>query len=438
LRLGSNPLPGATYGSEGEGWGGARRDHRPTPHDQRRSLPLSKSREQLGAWTGQEEEKKIRSGPLPSLPWRAPPPIPLPLTPFGRSGVGAIARIEEDPLSPTPSPLRSEGASGVGRRFGFSETQFGIAEIRALIAVLGLALASAAAAAGQIPDAKPDSFSAVATPTEVKFGAELRYVITVHHPKGDTYSLPAEVDLTPFQLVSVSKARSDKGDQGTSDFTFKLQMLDLGEKRIPDVTLLVEGKEGSRKLVVPGPSVKGISDLPENADLRDIHGPVSVWVRSFRSLLIAAAIILLAMLGWFLYRRLGQRVQPVAAPVVDPAHVRALRELAGIRAEDLPGKGRKKEMYFRISEIVRRYLGERYAFNAVDLTTPELLASLRKVDASGLDYGEFQRFCEESDLVKFAKFDPNDAECVGALGIAVSFVERTAPRPPANSQARAA
>jgi hypothetical protein len=306
------------------------------------------------------------------------------------------------------------------------------------LALLSLLAASSAFAAGQVPDAKPDSFSAVATPTEVKFGAELRYVITVHHPKGDTYSLPAQVDLTPFQLQSVSKTRSDKKDQGTTDFTFVLQMLDLGEKRIPDITLLVEGPEGSRKLVVPGPSVKGVSDLPDNADLRDIHGPVSMWVRSFRSLLVLAILLALAALGWFIYQRLSHRVQTVAAPIVDPAHVRALRELAVIRAEDLPGKGRKKEMYFRMSEVVRRYLGERYAFNAVDLTTPELLASLRKVDAAGLDYGAFQRFCEESDLVKFAKFDPNDAECIGALGLAVTFIERTVPRPPATSAARAA
>jgi hypothetical protein len=279
----------------------------------------------------------------------------------------------------------------------------------------------------QAPEAKPDSFSAVATPPEVKFGGEVRYVITVHHPKSDTYSLSGDLDLSPFQVISVSKARSDKGNEATTDFTLVLSMLDLGDKKIPDVTLFAEGPGGTRRLVVPGPSVKGVSDLPTDAQLRDIRGPASVWVRSFRSLFIAAAILALVLAGWLIYRSVSRRTPAVSRVPPELAHVRALRELQALREEDLPGKGRKKEMFFRMSEIVRRYIGDRYAFNAVDLTTPELLASLRKVSALGLDYGEFQRFCEQTDLVKFAKLDPSDAECMQTLSMAVGFVERTRP-----------
>ncbi len=313
------------------------------------------------------------------------------------------------------------------------------ARSRMLAARIGaFVLIGATAVAAEAPQAKPDSFSAVATPSEVEFGKEVRYVITVHHPKADAYSIPANLDLTPFQAVSVSKARTDKGDQATTDFSITLLAFVVGDQKIPDITLVAEGPQGTRKLVVPGPDVKGVSKLQPNEQLADIKGPVSVWVRSYRLLAILAGALILAILAWLVWRSLTRRERPVAAVPAEPAYVRALRELAAIRAEDLPGKGRKKEMYFRMSEIARRYLGERFDFNAVDLTTVELLARLRKVDAKGLDYGAFQRFCDEADLVKFAKLDPSDADCVQALNAAVSFVESTTPSPPGGQAERAA
>ena len=64
--------------------------------------------------------------------------------------------------------------------------------------------------------------------------------------------------------------------------------------------------------------------------------------------------------------------------------MRAREALDALRAEDLPGKGRVREFYFRLSEIVRGYLGERYGFDALESTTPELLESLRRLHTPGL------------------------------------------------------
>lgn len=304
------------------------------------------------------------------------------------------------------------------------------------------AVLAAAAAAPDPPrspgEAEPFVFSTEVTPEEVPFGGEVRYAITVRHPRVDTYSLPADLDLGAFRLAGAAKARRDQGDEATTTLELRLEVLDVGEKAIADVALLVEGPSGPRRLVVPGPKVKSVSSLPEDAAMRDIKGPAVVAVASYALLVALAAVAGALLFGLILWRVLARRAHAILAAPPEPAHLRALRELAALRALDLPGKGRTKQLYLRLSEIVRRYLGERFAFNAIDLTTPELLAALRRLEAVGLDYGGFEAFCREADLVKFARLEPTDAECVGALDAARSFVERTVAVEAAVAVARAA
>ena len=61
--------------------------------------------------------------------------------------------------------------------------------------------------------------------------------------------------------------------------------------------------------------------------------------------------------------------------------------LDALAKENLPGKGEFKLYYFRLSEIVRGYLGELYKIEALESTTPELLAALRSRIAINLPPG---------------------------------------------------
>ena len=80
----------------------------------------------------------------------------------------------------------------------------------------------------------------------------------------------------------------------------------------------------------------------------------------------------------------GQSTLPIQAisvrmmdhlPVMEPpkpAHQRALMSLDALSEAQLPAQGRWREYYFRLSEILRKYLGERFDFDALECTTEEL------------------------------------------------------------------
>ena len=76
---------------------------------------------------------------------------------------------------------------------------------------------------------------------------------------------------------------------------------------------------------------------------------------------------------------------------------------------------------------MRRYLGGVRGFDAIEMTSDEILAYLRKYPLAGVTFVEVERLLRECDLVKFARYVPAHEESDEILALAVSLVERGRP-----------
>jgi hypothetical protein len=218
----------------------------------------------------------------------------------------------------------------------------------------------------------------------------------------------------------------------TTRFVVEALVFDLGEKTVADLQLAATSPRGAGVLTVPGPKVTGTGDLKEDeeASLLDILPPVEVLVPKYTVLWVAGGALLATLLVLALVRWLKNRPRKVKlVPVVPraPAHERALQALQELQQADLPAQDRAKEFHFRLSEILRDYLGERFGFQALDMTTEELLTVLKRTSTPGLDYPRFEAFCREGDLVKYAKLPATGAGCKAAIEAGFEFVRATVP-----------
>lgn len=139
--------------------------------------------------------------------------------------------------------------------------------------------------------------------------------------------------------------------------------------------------------------------------------------------LIASALVYL--LARFLPRNpLKRFVRPVPPP--EPAHIIALRELKALRDGELWQKGEVKEYYSRLSDILRRYIDNRYGISSPELTTDETVRMLHRaaVTTPG-QMGLVKEVLSLSDMVKFAKYVPEAAVHETAYDNAQRFVEET-------------
>src|SRR5256885_205437 len=160
------------------------------------------------------------------------------------------------------------------------------------------------------------------------------------------------------------------------------------------------------------------------------HGPkppVAVKVRSFRWAWILGALAL--VVAFFVVRkRLGKRTAAAETPAPEAfADDLALQRLADLRADAAWTREQGRGAIFALSEIVRGYLGARLQFNALDLTSEELVAELRRRRLIGLDLAALIDELRWEDLVKFAKGEPTAEECLAGIDLAESLIRHTRP-----------
>ena len=159
--------------------------------------------------------------------------------------------------------------------------------------------------------------------------------------------------------------------------------------------------------------------------LRDIKPPVEIptgWVWAFW--VVGAS--LLAAIAYFAWRYWQKRRTQIAIPPIIPAHIRAKQKLEAA----LGLLGQPREFCIMVSDTIRYYLEERFTFRAPERTTEEFLIELRKTNLLTPDQkeslGDFLKSC---DLVKFARYEPGEAELRDLHGSAVRLVEETEPVP---------
>jgi hypothetical protein len=143
------------------------------------------------------------------------------------------------------------------------------------------------------------------------------------------------------------------------------------------------------------PAAAAVAEAAE--DIRDIRGPKFLVPPWLLPALIAGA-VLLAFGAWGLWRRLRRRRQP---RVLLPFEI-ALRRLEEMRALMQPDDAR--EFSIAVSDVVRRYIEERFSVTATHRTTEEFLHDLLESSHAPLARHRalLSEFLQACDLVKFA------------------------------------
>ena len=101
-----------------------------------------------------------------------------------------------------------------------------------------------------------------------------------------------------------------------------------------------------------------------------------------------------------------------------PAHQVAISEIERIKAQRTWAQEDSKEYYTLLTDALRTYIQERYAFSAMEMTSSEIIERLTE-DGDQKSLDELREIFRTADLVKFAKWstqiNENDANLVAAL-----------------------
>lgn len=271
-----------------------------------------------------------------------------------------------------------------------------------------------------------------ATPDHAQLGEPFTLEVMVTHEPGQRYELKTPNELGDFDYLGQERRRVDGASQSTTTISVKLAAFKLGTLESPRLELEVIAPEGTSQVQVPQTKVQIVSSLPADSKdkgeaLYDVKPPEEVPIRSWRLLYVLGGLVLAGLVGYAVNRFLSRPkpVAPVTVAPPEPLAVRTKRALDALGAENLPAKGQLQPYYFRLSEIIRSYLGELYGFDALESTTPELLSALHSRRTPGLPMTDLATFAEASDFVRYAKELPSLDACKAHLELAYRIVHST-------------
>jgi hypothetical protein len=262
-------------------------------------------------------------------------------------------------------------------------------------------------------------------------GDPIGYEFLVHYGEGDSVVVPPQgINLAAFRIldyVPVIVASDDVGNRVTGG-SYRLTAFRPGTYVIPPLPIRYFTADGSSgELVTPALSVEIISmGVTLTDSLRDIKPPVSIplslrrWVRIVLIVVGSLVVGLVALLIW-----LRRRVPDGEKAATEYIVVDELAEFDKIPARELIESGNITALYVEVSERMRSYISRRYGIAALEMTHAELVVAF---DDQYIDQGEtalIMIFLARCDLVKFAKFMPEESEIESLVERAKDVVRRT-------------
>lgn len=289
------------------------------------------------------------------------------------------------------------------------------------------------------PTDAPVHLEAKLSNTKPLFGERIELQVTMRHKPGVRVFFPSKPDLRPLLVDTRDPGRTETlevaGEIIETVFVPAL-VVRAGSLKLPAVEVPWHeqdsqgnpGKSGTVTLPVlrltvqsqfAGETAPQQAALPQPRPLIEENLPLEI------GLLVAAMMAVSALataLALKVYRDRAARRAP--KPTV-PAHTVAMQRLDALDRSDRFASAEPASVFGELSEILREYLGGRYRFLALDMTSTELLAQLKMTPMRGVQLSEIAAFTDLSDLVKFARMPATAEELRTEAGFVRKVVERT-------------
>jgi hypothetical protein len=279
--------------------------------------------------------------------------------------------------------------------------------------------------------------------TTYKVGDYINYTLRIEYDKSIGIIPPLIKDsLKVADIIKLDTAVT-KEENGRMVTIIKavLSKYDSAVVNIPPITIKYRTlKSPTEKLSANDSTLKTILSYPvtvlvhtlqvnPQAEIKDVKDPVKVplpWLLILLWVVIASAVIGTALLLWLWFKKNKEKKVVAVPKIILPAHVEALSALTELEKKQLWQKGMVKEYHSEITEIIRAYFERKFDLRALELTTTEVNLQLKEQSGASSIIDITNDFLNNADLVKFAKFKPENSVNEEMMKQALEIVNRTA------------
>lgn len=240
------------------------------------------------------------------------------------------------------------------------------------------------------------------------------------------------LEYGPDNDFAIDTVRHD-GGQITLQQNLQVFAFDSAAMVIAPFRFVVNGDTVSTQMLAlkcEHPFEEVVDDPQAFQGLKDILDPDFVlwdYIWWMLWVLIAVAVAFVGYYGYQFYMKHRPAAQAVVVKEKPlPAHVVALKALEDLNEKKLWQAGQFKLFHTELTDILRRYIENRYHAPAMESTTEEILEELLELTMTQKSsFNNLKDVLQMADLVKFAKYEPLPDENQMVYMNARLFVEQT-------------
>ncbi|MDD7342060.1 MAG: cell wall anchor protein [Bacteroidales bacterium] len=292
------------------------------------------------------------------------------------------------------------------------------------------------------------SIRAAAAPTTVKARLDsavllMGNVTTLHievvQDKGVKGYFPADRLDTLMAAVEVAgRPKCDTMDLGNNRIQINksliIQSFDSGMYMLPPVAYITGAdtlKSNGVTLKVVPVKVNQQGGVQDFKPVEQVPFKLFDWVPDFISdywwiYLLVFLLVACSLAAYFVWFRKGiNPLKPVKKRL--PPYDEAMQGLAELKQRQLWQNGEEKEYYTVLTDILRVYIFRRFKVNAVEMTSSQIVDTLKKNEETKAVNEQLSEILAMADFVKFANVKPIADDNDMAYQRALHFVEATRP-----------
>ncbi|MBN1307751.1 MAG: hypothetical protein JXA18_07535 [Chitinispirillaceae bacterium] len=240
-------------------------------------------------------------------------------------------------------------------------------------------------------------------------GDRVRFTVSAVVAKGATVTPPApEADFGALSVKEWNRHTTEREKSDSCAYEYIITSYTPEPCTIPELSFVIEKDGGVDTLLTEAIPLQIISVLPsDTVDIIGLKPPLSAgkapkwWLWLIAMLGIAGV----ATFGGIWLNRRLRKTPPPPPPV--PPYEEAIEALANLGVKKYLQRGLVREYVFELSEIFKRYIGRRFACNAVEYTTEEMVAWSGAADLPKKLRATIEWFFRTADPVKFARRIPD-------------------------------
>jgi hypothetical protein len=281
--------------------------------------------------------------------------------------------------------------------------------------------------------AQPPIIKAVMDSTHILIGHQTQIHLEVAANKNQPLQIPVITDtlINGVEVLAISKIDTTNlgNDRIQLKYHYLITSFDSALYLLPPFKAVVGTDTAYSESLALNVSTYPVDTVSKQFyDIKGVIQPKFVWADFLPWIIgITWGLGLIALIAFIIYRLVNNKpIIPFKKeePYIPP-HARAIQELDAVKIQKLWQMGKVKEYHSDITDILRKYINERFDIPALEMTSGEILDEIKgynDVDTSG---DNLKQILILADFVKFAKYNPLPDENELSLMNAYLFVNHT-------------